>query len=109
MINRSGLFVKGVHQKTTGTHFPLSKQSPMDTHEIARMIRAGLPDAEVDVRDPRQDRTHFEATVVCPSFEGKSRVQQHKMVYATLGDSFSGPLHALQLTTLTPADAAKRA
>lgn len=65
------------------------------------MIQAGLPDAQVDVRDPQNDRTHFEATVISPSFEGKSRVQQHKMVYAALGDSFSGPLHALQLTTLS--------
>lgn len=73
------------------------------------MIRAGIPDADVEVRDPLQDRTHFEATVISPSFEGKSRVQQHKMVYAALGDSFSGPLHALQLTTLTPADAARKA
>ena len=74
----------------------------IDTARIAEMIQAGLPDAEVDVRDPLNDRTHFEATVTSPSFEGKSRVQQHKMVYAALGDSFSGPLHALQLTTAVP-------
>ncbi len=80
----------------------------MDTQQIAQMIQAGIPDAQVDVRDPLNDRTHFEATIVSPSFEGKSRVQQHKMVYAALGDSFSGPLHALQLTTLTPTDAARR-
>lgn len=80
----------------------------IDTKSIVEMIRAGLPDATVDVRDPLQDRTHFEATVISPSFEGKSRVQQHKMVYAALGKSFEGPLHALQLTTLTPDDAAKR-
>ena len=76
----------------------------MDTQQIAAMIKAGLPDADIDVRDPLNDRTHFEATVISPSFEGKSRVQQHKMVYATLGDSFSGPLHALQLTTKLPND-----
>lgn len=76
----------------------------MDTQQIAAMIKAGLPDAIVDVRDPMNDRTHFEATVISPSFVGKSRVQQHKMVYATLGDSFSGPLHALQLTTQIPQD-----
>ncbi len=80
----------------------------IDTQQIAAMIQVGLPDAQVEVRDPMNDRTHFEATVISPSFEGKSRVQQHKLVYAALGDSFSGPLHALQLTTLTPADAAKR-
>ena len=79
----------------------------IDTAQIEAMIRAGLPDAVVEVRDPLNDRTHFECTVISPSFEGKSKVQQHKMVYKTLGDSFSGPLHALQLTTLTPADANK--
>ena len=77
----------------------------IDTTQIEAMITAGLPDAQVEVRDPLNDRTHFEALVISPSFEGKSRVQQHKMVYKTLGESFSGPLHALQLTTLTPADA----
>ena len=81
----------------------------MDTETIAQMIRNGIPDAQVEVRDPLKDRTHFEATVISPSFEGKSRVQQHKMIYAALGDSFDGPLHALQLTTLSPGDAAKRA
>lgn len=91
-----------------GTKSVDAKRLPMETQTIAQMIQAGIPDAIVDVRDPLQDRTHFEATVVSPSFEGKSRVQQHKMVYAALGESFSGPLHALQLTTLTPADAAKK-
>ena len=80
----------------------------MDTQQIEAMIKAGLPDAQVQVLDPLQDRTHFEALVISPSFVGISRVQQHKMVYKTLGDSFSGPLHALQLTTMTPADAEAR-
>lgn len=79
----------------------------IDKTFIAQLIQAGLPDAKIDVRDPMNDKTHFEATVICPCFEGKSRVQQHKMVYAALGDSFNGPLHALQLTTLSPSDAAK--
>jgi stress-induced morphogen len=74
----------------------------MDIKEIERMILAGIPDAQVDVRDPLNDRTHFEAVVVSPSFVGKSRVQQHKMVYQALGKSFEGPLHALQLTTQAP-------
>ena len=74
----------------------------MDTQEIKQLILAGLPDADVDVRDPYDDRTHFEATVSSPSFEGLSRIQQHKLVYKALGKSFEGPLHALQLTTLVP-------
>lgn len=74
----------------------------MTTTEIEKLILAGLPDAQVDVRDPLNDRTHFEATVLSPSFQGKTRVQQHKMVYAALGDSFDGPLHALALKTGVP-------
>lgn len=66
------------------------------------MIREGIPDAHVEVRDPLNDRTHFEAVVISPSFAGISRVQQHKMVYKALGNSFEGPLHALQLTTRAP-------
>jgi len=74
----------------------------MTTDEIEKLIKNGLPDASVDVRDPMNDRTHFEATVLSPSFKGKTRVQQHKMVYAALGDSFDGPLHALALKTGVP-------
>jgi stress-induced morphogen len=75
----------------------------MDTKDIEELIRRGLPEATViDVRDPRNDRTHFEATIVSPSFEGLSRIQQHKLVYKALGNSFDGPLHALQMTTAAP-------
>ena len=74
----------------------------MTTDEIENLIRAGLPDAEVEVRDPLNDRTHFEATVLSPSFQGKTKVQQHKLVYQALGDSFDGPLHALALKTGVP-------
>lgn len=76
----------------------------MDVKEIERLILKGLPDAEVQVEDPLNDRTHFQAVVISPSFKGKSRVQQHKMVYAALGDSFDGPLHALALKTQAPKD-----
>lgn len=74
----------------------------MTTDAIEKMIREGIPDAQVEVRDPLNDRTHYEATVLSSSFRGKTRLQQHKMVYATLGDSFSGPLHALALKTGVP-------
>jgi stress-induced morphogen len=74
----------------------------MTTEQIERLILAGLPDAQVEVRDPMNDRTHFEALVLSPSFAGKTRIQQHKMVYAALGDSFDGPLHALALKTGVP-------
>lgn len=74
----------------------------MTTDQIERLIQSGLPDAHVEVRDPLNDRTHFEAIVLSPSFAGKTKVQQHKMVYAALGDSFDGPLHALALKTGVP-------
>lgn len=74
----------------------------MTTEEIETLIKNGLPDATVEVRDPMNDRTHFEATVLSPSFQGKTRVQQHKMVYEALGRSFDGPLHALALKTGIP-------
>ncbi len=74
----------------------------MNVSWIEETIRSGLPDAQVEVRDPMNDQTHFEATVLCESFRGKSRIQQHKMVYQTLGDAFDGPVHALALKTGVP-------
>lgn len=74
----------------------------MDVKEIEKLIQAGIPDAKVVVEDPMNDRTHFQAVVESPSFKGKTRIQQHKMVYAALGDSFDGPLHALALKTRVP-------
>ena len=61
------------------------------------MIEAGLPDAEVMVLG--DDGQHFDARVTSPAFAGKSLIEQHRMVYATLGDSFDGALHALSLKT----------
>ncbi|MCC5797185.1 MAG: BolA/IbaG family iron-sulfur metabolism protein [Methylophaga sp.] len=73
----------------------------MNAIEIKKMILAGLPDAQVEVLG--DDGQHFEARVVSASFVGKSLVQQHQMVQATLGDSFtSGALHALALKTSAP-------
>jgi len=69
----------------------------MDAAKIKTLIEAGLPDADVVVLG--DDGQHFEARVISPSFAGKSLIAQHKMVYATLGDSFEGALHALALKT----------
>ncbi|UVI39232.1 BolA family protein [Qipengyuania spongiae] len=74
----------------------------MQADEIERLIRAALPDAEVTIRDLAGDGDHYAAHVVTPAFEGKSRVQQHKLVYDALGGRMGGELHALQLTTATP-------
>ncbi len=75
----------------------------MRAEDIEHRIRAGLPDATVRVSDYTGGGDHFEATVVSPAFEGKSRVEQHQLVYATLGDLMTGPIHALALKTFTPA------
>jgi acid stress-induced BolA-like protein IbaG/YrbA len=76
----------------------------MQTNEVEKLILSALPEAEVTVSDPMNDGTHLSARIVCASFEGKNRIQRHRMVYAGLGEAFSGPLHALQMTTLTPTE-----
>ena len=71
----------------------------MAQSEIERLIKASLPDAEVEIIDLAGDNNHFSAHVTSSTFEGKSRIQQHKMVYDALGDKMGGILHALALKT----------
>ena len=73
---------------------------------IRASITAGLACTEVDVRG---DGQHFEALIVSPEFEGLSRVRRHQRVYAALGDRMRDEIHALSMTTLTPAERAARA
>jgi len=74
----------------------------MDAGEIERMIKEALPDAEVTIRDLAGDGDHYAAEVVSASFKGKSRVQQHQMVYKALQGNMGGVLHALALQTSAP-------
>ncbi len=74
----------------------------MDAVEIEKMIKDALPDAQVEIQDLRGDGDHYAATVVSTAFAGKTRVQQHQMVYAALKGRMGGQLHALALTTQTP-------
>ena len=74
----------------------------MDANEIERLIKARIPDAEVTIRDLAGDGDHYAATVLAESFRGKSRVQQHQMVYQALKGDMGGKLHALALQTGTP-------
>jgi stress-induced morphogen len=74
----------------------------MDAADIERMIKAALPDATVEIRDLAGDGDHYAATVSSAAFKGKSRVQQHQMVYAALKGNMGGQLHALALTTHIP-------
>lgn len=69
----------------------------MTKEEIQKLIQAGLPNAQVEVRG--DDGQHFEATVICADFAGKMPIAQHRMVYATLGERMGRDIHALQLTT----------
>lgn len=75
---------------------------PMQADEIETMIKAALPDATVEIRDLAGDGNHYAATVISESFRGKSRVQQHQIVYASLKGQMGGVLHALALQTDVP-------
>ncbi|MBL8590245.1 MAG: BolA family transcriptional regulator [Methylobacteriaceae bacterium] len=75
----------------------------MDAAEIERLIREALPDAQVEIRDLAGDGDHYAATVISESFRGKTRVQQHQIVYAALKGRMGGELHALALQTNAPA------
>ena len=75
---------------------------PMNAHDIERMIKDTIPDAKVTIRDLAGDGDHYAAEVVDESFRGKSRVQQHQMVYEALKGNMGGVLHALALQTSAP-------
>jgi stress-induced morphogen len=75
---------------------------PMQANDIERMIRAALPDAQVSIRELAADGDHYAAEVVSEAFRGKSRVQQHQMVYEALKGNMGGSLHALALQTSVP-------
>ncbi|MFO1034640.1 MAG: BolA family transcriptional regulator [Hyphomicrobiales bacterium] len=74
----------------------------MSSAEIERFIKEGLPGATVEIKDLAGDGNHYAATVISAAFKGKSRVQQHQMVYAALKGHMGGTLHALALTTGVP-------
>ena len=75
---------------------------PMDASEIERRIKAALPDADIEIRDLAGDGDHWAATVKSEQFRGKTRVQQHQMVYDALKGNMGGALHALALRTAAP-------
>lgn len=75
---------------------------PMSGPDIETAILTALPGAVVELQDLAGDDDHWAATITAPQFIGKNRVQQHKMVYAALGDKMGGELHALQVTTIVP-------
>jgi stress-induced morphogen len=72
---------------------------PMPAHEIEVLIKSAFPDAEVVIEALADDNDHFKAVVTSAAFRGRSRVQQHQMVYAALKGKMGGDLHALMLQT----------
>ena len=74
----------------------------MDAGEIEILIKQGIPDAKVEILDLRGDGDHYAAHITSPSFAGKSRVQQHQMVYEALQGSMDKELHALAIQTAVP-------
>ena len=73
---------------------------PMAAEEIVALIKQGIPNAEVEMKDLAGDGDHWAATVISPAFAGKTKIQQHQMVYQALGGRMGGVLHALKLTTM---------
>ncbi|HKA44650.1 MAG TPA: BolA family protein [Burkholderiales bacterium] len=73
----------------------------VDPRQVEQYIRSGLQCEHVEVQG---DGQHFEAVIVSPAFRGKSRVQQHQVVYAALGDRMRAEIHALSMKTFTPED-----
>jgi len=80
----------------------------MTPTELEAALKAAFPDGDVAVKDLTGTQDHYQARIVSSAFEGKSRVQQHRLVYTALGDAMKGPVHALALETFTPEAWAKR-
>jgi stress-induced morphogen len=75
---------------------------PMEATEIETLIKAKLPDAQVTIKDLAGDGDHYAAVIVSEAFRGKTKVQQHQLVYDALQGNMGGALHALALQTSAP-------
>ena len=74
---------------------------PLSKEELENYIKESIPDSTVNIEDLRGDGDHYSATVISKSFVGKSKIEQHKMVYDSLKGKMGNELHALQLTTVS--------
>ncbi len=95
---------RGVAAGLYGTGLTRGNPMAMDAGTIERLIKESLPDARVSIEDLRGDGDHYAAHVVSNAFRGKTRVQQHQLVYQALGGRMGGELHALALQTSAPED-----
>ncbi len=75
---------------------------PLPLNEIETMLRQSFPDADIKIQDLAGDNDHYQATVLTAEFAGKTRVQQHQMVYQALQGKMGSELHALALKTGMP-------
>lgn len=101
-MQRAAAGASGAGQRGVRLLFPAVVNSPVNQvleETIRNLIEAGIPGAQVEVSG---DGTHFEAIVVTDAFEGRSRVQQHQLVYGALGGMVGREIHALSLQTYTP-------
>lgn len=80
----------------------------MTPDKLRQLIESGIPGARAEVEDYTGGGDHYRATVIADAFAGKTMIEQHQMVYATLGDAMKGPIHALALDTCTPQQWEKR-
>ena len=71
----------------------------MDLKEIEKYIKEAIPDASIEIQDLAGDGNHYSATVTSPQFSGKSKIEQHKMVYSSLKGKMGNELHALAIKT----------
>ncbi|HEU4626036.1 MAG TPA: BolA/IbaG family iron-sulfur metabolism protein [Steroidobacteraceae bacterium] len=77
----------------------------MNPQQVAELIRAGLPGAEVRVES--DDNTHFAARIVSAEFAGKRAIARHQLVYRTLGELMGREIHAMSIEALTPEEAGR--
>lgn len=75
---------------------------PIPQNKLEKLLNEAFPEAEINVQDLVGDQDHYKATIITREFEGKSRLQQHQMVYKALGDLMHTTLHALTLDTKAP-------
>lgn len=75
---------------------------PMPIEALEAALRAGFPDAQIEVTDLAGDGDHYKARIISPAFKGLPRVKQHQLVYAALKGKVGGELHALALETAAP-------
>tara|TARA_Y100000590_G_scaffold435959_1_gene555985 strand:- start:347 stop:592 length:246 start_codon:yes stop_codon:yes gene_type:complete len=71
----------------------------MDLKEIERLIKASLPDSVIEIQDLAGDGNHYSATIISSAFNGKTKIEQHKIVYASLKGKMGNELHALAIKT----------